>query len=89
MQFSEEHGAFGVVFEESENEIQKTSMQGRSSVYITGAGDGGTIDFFWRFWVQRKGEAVFDKLLPHSGLSFRERNILEIKKRKKMEPENL
>ena len=49
MQFSEEHGAFGVVFEESENEIQKTSMQGRSSVYITGAGDGGTIDFFWRF----------------------------------------
>lgn len=46
MQFSEEHGAFGVVFEESENEIQKTSMQGRSSVYIPGAGDGGTIDFF-------------------------------------------
>ena len=30
-----------------------------------------------------------DKLPPHSGLSFQERNIMEIKKRKKMESKNL
>lgn len=58
VQFGEEHGAFGVVFEESENEIQKTSMHGRSSVYITGVGDGGTMDFLEILSTKERGGCV-------------------------------
>lgn len=40
VQFGEEHGAFGVVFEESKNEIQKTSMPEKQCLYHRVNGDG-------------------------------------------------
>lgn len=75
MQFSEEHGTFGVVFEEKENEIQKTSMQGRSSVCPWGE----TMDFFWDSVYKGKGRLCLGSWNIFGSLS-RKETLWKLKK---------
>lgn len=87
VQFGEEHGAFGVVFEESENEIQKTSMHGRSSVYITGVGDGRTMDFFGDSEYKGKGRLCLISCSRILGSLSRKEALWKLKKEKRWSQE--
>lgn len=84
VQFSEEHRAFAMVFEKTENEIQKTSVEGRSSVCVTGRGNYGF--FPENPSTKARGGCVWEAALLLA--LFPERNIMEIEK-KKVGAENL
>lgn len=80
MWLNEDHRAFGVVFEEKENEIRKTSVEERSSVRAKGE----SMDFFLRVRVQRKGKSELRRL-GLFWLSFQDRNIMEIERKREGE----
>lgn len=84
MWLNEDHRAFGVVFEEKENEIRKTSVEERSSVRARGE----SMDFFLRVRVQRKGKSELRRL-GLFWLSFQDRNIMEIERKRKGEEKPL